>query len=291
MPNRIIDKRPETHGAKAAALRVLIVDDERFARERLLQLLARQSDIEVVGAATNGLDAVEKIRELKPDIVFLDIRMPELDGFGVLRAIDAKLRPITIFVTAFDQYALQAFEAHGIDYLLKPYSDERFEAALVRAREYVSTKTASELGLRLAKLMGETDQKPADAEAPSQAGEEGSKPAGRFLERIVIKSGGRVTFLNVKEIDWIEAAGVYVYFHAGSHQYLYRATVGQMEKRLDPKEFLRVSRSAIVRADRIDGLQTNPARREMAVRLKNGTEVALTKGYRPQLQAWLGQSV
>jgi len=253
-------------------LRICIADDEKLARERLLQLLGKQPDIEVVGVASNGLEALQQIMELKPDVLFLDIKMPELDGFDVLRELDPESRPVTIFVTAFDQFAVQAFEAHGADYLLKPFSDERFEAALERARSYIQTRTAGELGLRLASLLNPTDA-----------------PAPEYLERIVIKSGGRVTFLRVSEIDWIEAAGVYVYLHAGPQAHLYRANLGQLEKRLDPALFVRVNRSAMVQLDRIVELRTNPSSREYSIILKNGAEVPLSKNYRAQLEGWLKQ--
>ena len=257
------------------ALRVMIADDERLARERLLQLLRKHNDVEIAAVATNGLEAVQQITDIKPDVLFLDIKMPELDGFGVLRALDPELRPVTIFVTAFDNYAIRAFEAQSVDYLLKPFSDERFEAALARAQHFVQTRTADELGLRLERLL---DQ---------QAG----RSSQEYLERIVIKSGGRILFLGVREIDWIEAAGVYVYLHAGPHSYLYRATLGQIEKRLDPKEFVRVNRSAIVRVDRITELHSLAANREYSIMLKSGKEVPLSKGYKPQLEAWLKQSL
>jgi two-component system LytT family response regulator len=256
-------------------LRVVIADDEPLARERLLHLLKKQHDIEIAGVATNGLEAVQQISDLKPDVLFLDIKMPELDGFGVLREIEPAARPVTIFVTAFDNYAIQAFEAQGVDYLLKPFSDERFEAALSRARHLVETKAVGELGLRLARLLDQRAE-----QAPAE-----------YLERIVIKSGGRVMFLGVSEIDWIEAAGVYVHLHAGANSYLYRSTLGQIEKRLNPKEFARVNRSAIVRLDRIAELYPLATGRDYSIVLKTGKEVTLSKGYRPQLEAWLRQSL
>lgn len=257
------------------SLRVLIADDEKFARERILQLLRQRGDVEIVGEAVNGLEAVQKISDTHPDLLFLDIKMPELDGFDVLREVDAAVRPVTIFVTAFDQFAIKAFEAQGVDYLLKPFSDERFEAAFHRARQIVENQAAGELGMRLARLLDQrTEQNPEE-----------------YLDRIVIKSGGRVLFLGVNELDWIEAAGVYVYLHAGKASYLYRATLGQIEKRLNPKEFARVNRSAIVRLDHISELHTLAAGRDYSIVLKSGKEVPLSRGYRPQLEAWLRQSL
>jgi two-component system LytT family response regulator len=253
-------------------LRVLIADDEKFARERLLQLLTPHRDVEVVGVAVNGADALQQILDKRPEVIFLDIRMPELDGFGVLRALDPQERPLTIFVTAFDQYAIQAFEAHGVDYLLKPFSDERFEDALDRARAYARTLGTRESVAKVAQLLERTEESGAE-----------------YLERVVIKSGGRVTFLRVDEIDWIEAAGVYVYLHAGPQSYLHRANLGQIEKKLDPKHFARVNRSAIVRLDRIQGLKTQTTSREYSIVLKDGKEVPLSRNYRVQLESWLKQ--
>ena len=187
-------------------------------------------------------------------------------------ALDSDERPLTIFVTAFDQYAIQAFEAHGVDYLLKPFSDERFEAALGRARVYLRTRTAGEREVKLDHLLDH---------------EEAATP--EYWDRIVIRSGGRVTFLQVAEIDWIEAAGVYVYLHAGKQAYLHRANLGLIEKKLDPGKFARVNRSAIVRLDRIQELRVQPPSREYSIMLKNGTELPLSKGHRAQLESWLKQ--
>jgi two-component system LytT family response regulator len=207
--------------------------------------------------------------------MFLDIQMPALDGFGALREIGPSLMPVTIFVTAYDRYAIQAFEAHALDYLLKPFSDERFEAALERARSHIRIKAASEIGQRIASLL---TQRSARA------------PEGGFMERIVLKSGGRVTFLDVSDIDWIEAAGVYVNLHAGRKSLLYRATVGQMEQRLDPRRFVRVHRSAMVNTDRIKELQPR-SHGDYVVLLKDGAELTLSRGYRSQFEAWLRQSL
>jgi two-component system LytT family response regulator len=237
-----------------ANIRVVIADDEKFARERLLQLLQKQPDVEIVAIATSGIEALRQTVEKKPDVLFLDIQMPDLDGFGVLRELEPPERPLTIFVTAFDQYAIQAFDAQGVDYLMKPFSDERFEAALDRARSYLRTRTAGELGLRLARLLDRAEEHTSE-----------------YLDRFVIKSGGRVTFLRVAEIDWVEAAGVYVYLHAGKQSELYRATLGQMEKKLNPRDFARVNRSAIVRLDRIQELRAHPPGRDYSIVLKNGT--------------------
>jgi|SRR5215469_211547 len=256
-------------------LRVVVVDDEVPARERLVELLEKQPDIELAAVARNGEEAVQVIPSEAPDLVFLDVQMPGLDGFGVLRKITPEFTPPTIFVTAHDRYAIQAFEAQALDYLLKPFSDERFEATLQRAREHLRTRAAGELSLRLARLLG-------DANGPAE------KPA--YHDRIAIRSGTRVIFLEVRDIDWIEAAGVYLYLHVGSKSYLYRATVGQLYERLDPQVFLRIHRSTIVNSERIIELKSR-AHGDYVIVLKNGTELTISRGFRPQLESWLRRAL
>jgi two-component system LytT family response regulator len=256
-------------------IRTLVVDDEKPARTRLLELLEKEQDIEIAGVGRDGREAVQLIRGNAPDLLFLDIQMPGLDGFGVLAEVGPEQMPVTVFVTAYDKYAIRAFEAHALDYLLKPFSDERFEAALERARLYIRTHRASELGEHLARLL---------------AGQIVSEPGSGNLERLVIKSSGRVTFLEIDEIDWIEAAGVYVYLHAGPKTHLYRATIGQLQERLDPKRFVRVHRSAAVNTDRIRELHPR-THGDYTVVLKDGTELTLSRKYRPRLETWLRQSL
>lgn len=254
-------------------IHVVVVDDEPAARVRLLELLERQPDFEVVGIAHNGEEAVKLLRTESTDLVFLDVQMPGLDGFGVLRQLPPQSLPLSIFVTAYDQYAIQAFEAHALDYLLKPFSDERFEAALMRARDHIRARTAGELSRRIALLLEDSG---------------GLAEGSGYLERIVIKSGGRVIFLEVGDIDWIEAAGVYVYLHVGPKAHLYRATVGRLEERLDPKSFVRVHRSTIINTGRI--LELKPRTHgDYGIILKDQTELTLSRGYRPQLEGWLRQ--
>jgi two-component system LytT family response regulator len=193
-----------------------------------------------------------------------------LDGFGVLREITPSRMPVTIFVTAFDNFAIRAFEAHALDYLLKPFSDERFEDALQHGKEHVRNHAAGDTQMRLARLLEEaaTDKS--------------------HLERIVLRSGGRITFLDVADIDWIEAEGVYVYLHVGPKRYLYRATLGQIQQKLPPTRFVRISRSVTVNTSRIRELQPL-AHGTYTVVLKDGTELTLTKGYRPDVEGWLKQ--
>ncbi len=237
-------------------IRVLLADDEKPARTRLLDLLQKQPDMEVVAVAADGCEAAALIRERQPELVFLDVQMPELDGFGVLREIGVDCVPVIVFVTAYDKYAIQAFDSQALDYLLKPFSDERFEASLERARTQIRARDAG------------------DSPAP--------------LERLVVRSPGRVTFLKVEEIDWIEAAGVYVYLHTAGKAILYRATVGQMLARLDPQQFVRIHRSTVINTGRIRELQLR-SHRDYVVILNDGTELMLSRSYRPLLEKWLRQ--
>jgi two-component system LytT family response regulator len=258
-----------------AKIRALIVDDEAPARNRLLRFLQKEEDIEIVGVAQDGVEAVSLMKEAEVDLLFLDIQMPGMNGFDTLRQIPAKQRPVTIFVTAYDKYALQAIESHALDYLLKPFSAERFKAALERSREYLQTQAASELGLRLAKLLDETDNGPVGAKA---------------LDQIILKERGRIRFLNAKDLDWIEAEGAYVHLHIGSQSHLYRALLGQMQQRLNPRQFVRVNRFAIINTERIIELQPR-SHGEYTIVLKNGAQVTLSRGYRSHLEGWLHQSL
>jgi two-component system LytT family response regulator len=255
------------------AIRTIVVDDEAPARVRLLELLRRDADVEVVGVAGDGLAAVELIREQAPDILFLDVQMPGLDGFGVLQALAPGQLPVTVFVTAYDQYAIQAFDAHAIDYLLKPYSDQRFESALKRARTYLGSVAAKDVGM----------------EAVAAAQERQSvDPRSGYLERLVLKSNGCVTFLDVNDIDWIEAAGVYVYLHVGTRTHLYRSSVAQLVQRLDPARFVRIHRSSAVNTSRIRELHAR-SHGDFTVVLRTGVELTMSRGYRTELEAWLKQ--
>jgi two-component system LytT family response regulator len=254
-------------------IRTVIVDDEKPARTRLLNLLERHSDIEVVGIARDGREAVALARSRNPALLFLDIQMPELDGFGVLREIPAERRPVTIFVTAYDRYAVRAFEAHAIDYLLKPFSDERFDAALEHARKSLRRAAKTEWMSRIGNLL--------DDAAPVTLG------AGP-LERIVLKSGGRVTFLELKDLDWISAAGVYLHLHIGGKTHLYRSSITAFLQRLDPKRFVRVHRSTVVNTDRIRELRPR-GHGDFTIVLHDGRELTLSRAYRSRLEHWLRQ--
>ena len=256
-----------------ANIRTLVVDDEKPARLRLLELLRREPDIEIAGVACDGREALELIRRNAPDLVFLDVQMPGLDGFGVLQELGPEHMPVTVFVTAYDKYAIQAFDAHAIDYLLKPYSDQRFEDAIGRARKYMGTPAAKDMSEKL--TAATLERHSVDARSG-------------HLERVVLKSNGCVTFLDVDEIDWIEAAGVYVYLHVGTKMHLYRSSVAQLVQRLDPKRFVRIHRSAAVNTARIRELRTR-THGDYTLILKTGAELTLSRGYRPHLEHWLQQ--
>lgn len=249
-------------------MRVLIVDDEPLAREVIAQLLAEEEDVQIVGQAGSGEDAIEQIRAKHPDLVFLDVQMPGCDGFGVIRAIGEDAMPQVVFATAFDEHALKAFEVHAVDYLLKPFSDERFMQALGRARQVHQESKRSELAARLMELVAESD-----VTRPKE-------------QRFAIKSGGAVYFLDAEEIDWIEAANNSVRFHAGGKRHLMRATIRSVEEQLDEQAFARIHRSTIVRLDRIRKLVPQEHGDYLVV-LRDGTELRMSRRRREELRARL----
>jgi two-component system LytT family response regulator len=251
------------------SLTVLIVDDEPLAREKIRTLLESHPELECVGECANGAEAVADIERLTPHLVFLDVQMPEVDGFGVLAALDPGRLPAVIFVTAYDRYALQAFEVNALDYLLKPFDRERFDRAVARAQAALAgAREGSELSRRLLDLL------------------QVLKRERRHPERIVVRDAGRVFFLRTDEIDWIEAAGNYCCLHVGKQSHLLRETMKALESRLDPERFLRVHRSRIVNVDRIRELR--PATHgEYLVRLADGTELATSRGYGDRIQRHL----
>ncbi len=264
--------------------RTIIIDDEPLARDSMRVLLERDPEIMIVRECANGHEALQAIREESPELLFLDVQMPEMDGFEMLAQVPIDRMPLVIFVTAYDQHALRAFEVHALDYLLKSYSDERFEAALRRAKEQIRQKQVNEVSQRLVALLD--SQKPGrDSAAPS-------KPAdnGAYLTRLVVKSGGRVFFLKASEIDWIEAADYYVYLHVGGKSHLLRETMNGLEQQLDPRKFQRIHRSTIVNLDRLKELQPH-VHGDYAVILQDGTQLKLSRSYRPKLEAALGRSL
>jgi two-component system, LytTR family, response regulator len=250
-------------------LRVLVVDDEAPARQRLIDLLRKDAGVDSIAEAANGLDAVEMIRGDRPDLVFLDVQMPELDGLEVVDVIGAMAMPLTVFVTAYDQHAVRAFEANALDYLLKPYSDERQEAAMARARQRLSERSVYEFGQRMLRLTTRATQP-------------------RLLDRLVVKSGGTTRFVRVADIDCIEAAGVYVSLHIAGKKLLYRAALHDLVQRLDSLRFVRVHRSAVVNIESIVQLDAR-SHGEFDVVLKHGSRTRVSRTYRAQLEKRLGQ--
>lgn len=258
-------------------IRAIIVDDEKPARHRLRELLEKRADIGAVAECSNGAEAVRQIRALQPDLLLLDIQMPGLDGFGVVEEIGAAQMPATIFVTAYDQYALKAFEVSALDYLLKPFSDERFERSLERVLSFVSARRREELSQRILSLLDQIQpEQPNKTSAP--------------LDRLMIKDGGRVLFLQVEEIDWIEAAGVYVQIHTAGKTWLHRISLSELEAKLDARQFIRIHRSTIVNLSRIRELRPH-SHGDFLVALRDGAELKLSRRYRRKVEASLGQSL
>ncbi|HEV3236549.1 MAG TPA: LytTR family DNA-binding domain-containing protein [Gemmataceae bacterium] len=252
------------------SIKVLIVDDEPLARQRIRKLLEGDSDVQVIGECADGLDAVNTVRENKPDLVFLDVQMPALDGFSVLEALGPHDMPTTIFVTAYDRYAIKAFEVHALDYLLKPFDRDRFRKALERAKAQLAQSRIRANEKKLEDLLTEVTQD------------------RKGIERIVIKSTSRVFFLRTDEIDWIEAAGNYLKLHAGKEFHLLRETMNGLDAKLDPNKFLRIHRSTIVNVERIKELQPF-FHGDYLVILKDGTQLTLSRTHRPKLQHLLGE--
>jgi two-component system LytT family response regulator len=234
-------------------IRTLIVDDEPLARSNLVLLLRLDPDIEIVGECGSGLEALPQIRKLKPDLVFLDVQMPECDGFDVLEMLGKNLPPAVVFVTAYDQYALRAFEAGALDYLLKPFDNVRFEHTLARAKDRIAL----------------------------------ARNVPRSVERIAVKSAGQVSFLRVAEIDWIEAADYYSCLHVGTKSHLLRRSMAELEQELDQDTFCRIHRSTIVNLNRVRGLRLDE-NGEYEVLLDNGSGLRLSRRYRTQLQSRMG---
>ncbi len=257
-------------------IRVLIVDDEPGARRRLERLLREAPDIEIVDQVGNGPEAVAAIRALQPDLVFLDVQMPGMTGIEVVQAVGPRLMPATIFVTAYDQYAVKAFDLAALDYLLKPFDDERFEQALTRAREELSQRTTNELHERLDALV----------RATAGSAHVESTPA-RYLKRIAVEMRGKLRIVPVDKISFISARGNYVYLHVEQETLLVREQMQRLEEHLPPDQFFRIHRSLIVRLDEIDTLLYNPGG-DYSVRLQDGRTLKASRGRWRELAERLG---
>jgi two-component system, LytTR family, response regulator len=295
-------------------IRAMIVDDEPLARRRIRSLLDEAEDVEVLAECANGREAIRAIGESPPDLLFLDIQMPELDGFDVLQSIGVGRVPVVIFVTAYDQFALRAFEAHALDYLLKPFDDERFEAALQRARERIHQQQGGDLDRRLRALLermrGEHQEhgdrqhgdrqesgdrqerldRPewGDRHDSGNGPERGDRPERGYLQRLVVPTGQRSVFVRTEEIDWIEAERNYIRLHVSGRSYLLRENLTRIESALDPTTFCRIHRSTIVNIDRIQAVESL-FRGEYRVLLHDGTKLTSGRSYRGKLHQLMGK--
>jgi len=251
---------------------VLVVDDEAPARLRLTDLLRQDARITSILEAANGLEAVRLIETEKPDLVFLDVQMPELNGLGVIETIGPANMPMTVFVTAYDQHAIRAFESNALDYLLKPFSDERLESTMLRVEAMLADRRMREFGESVMRMMA------------------GQEIPGQYLERIALKSSGGVELIPTADIDWIESSGVYVTVHVGARELLHRASLNELGASLDPSRFVRVHRSAIVNVNGIVRLEPL-SHGEFELVLKCGARPRLSRTFRPSLEKWLGYSL
>jgi two-component system, LytTR family, response regulator len=253
-------------------IRTVIVDDEPVARRRLRRLLRGAPDVDVIGECADGATAVEIARVLRPDLVLLDVQMPELDGFGVLQNLAPEQMPDVIFVTAHDRYAVRAFEVHALDYLLKPVDADRLADALERARGRLLERQRAPVDSRLLALLQDL------------AAER------RYLARLPVKSDGRILVVDLADVDWIGAADNYVTLHAGTREHLLRETMGRLERELDPEHFVRIHRSAIVQIDRVRELVSD-FHGDFEVVLRDGTRLTLSRSYRAKVERALGREI
>jgi len=251
--------------------RVLIIDDEPLARRGIAALLAEHEDMHIVGECSNGYEALARILECAPDLIFLDIQMPGMTGFDVLNLVPKEKMPLTIFLTAYDQFALRAFDIHALDYLLKPIDEDRFVDALRHARNALAFRSEDFFEQRLRALLAQSDN---------------SNEPIRYADRFSIRTGSRLVFVAAQEIDWIEAMGDYAGLHTPQKTHLLRESLNELALRLDPKFFVRVHRSAIVRIDRIDEMEAL-ANRDATLRLKNGARLRVSRTYSEKLRELL----
>ena len=248
----------------APVIRTIIADDETLARKKLRLLLQAEIGVEIVDECKDGKHAIDAVLAHRPDLILLDVQMPNGDGFEVLNSIPVDRLPIVIFTTAHDQYAIRAFEAHALDYLLKPFNHERLHRAIERAKAEILKSHEQSVRARILDLLAT------------------SKAESRQIRRLVIRTSGRVVFLDLNEIDWIEAAANYVRLHSGKNSYLLREGIGHLAAKLDPDRFVRIHRSSIVNVSRIRELQPCESGEYIAV-LRNGKELSCSRGCRPQL--------
>ncbi len=263
-------------------IRVLIVDDEPLARQRLEDLMRAETGVEIVASVDNGEAAVDAVRSLHPDIAFLDVQMPGKTGIDVVREVGAEAMPLTIFVTAYDRYALQAFDLAAVDYLVKPFDDERFEQAFQRARRYVELEEMGELRERLLAVL-DGGSRGGSSSAPAVP----TSARSSYLERIAVEMRGKVRVVPVSQIEYITASGPYVELHTSERAYLIREAIHTLEEKLDPNRFLRIHRSIIVRVDLIDTFHRG-AGGDYEVQLKSGARLRVSRSRREELERRLG---
>jgi two-component system LytT family response regulator len=249
-------------------IRTLIVDDMMLARRRVRRYLESDPDLDIVGECSDGREAVDSIRTLKPDLVFLDVQMPEFDGFQVLEQLGEAGLPMVIFLTAYDHFAIKAFEVHALDYLLKPFDTDRLEKAVCRAKQRLSEAVSRDFENRVHALLKDV------------------AVTGKPVSRLTVKTDGRTIFLQTDEIDWIEAAGNYLRIQAGKESHMIRERISQMETRLDPSKFTRIHRSFIVNIDRIKEMQPL-FNGDQVVTLRNGKQLPMSRTYRDRLMTQL----
>jgi len=253
-------------------VRVVIADDEPLVRRGLRAFVEASPGVSLVGEARNGREAVDIIRAQRPDLLFLDVQMPELDGFGVLQALAGEPVPVVVFVTAYDEYAIRAFDVHAVDYLLKPFDEDRFRTALGRARSRLGERRADTLDQRLEAVLSAL------------------RAREQYADRLLVKSEGRVTVVQVEDVDWIEAADNYARVHTARGRYLVREPIKSLERKLDPRHFARVHRSAIVNLARVRELQPMFGG-EYVIILSTGTKLTLSRGYRDAFRDRLGSEI
>jgi len=244
-------------------IKALLVDDEPLARKRLRDLLKFENEISIIGEARNGMEAITAIKEKSPDLVFLDIQMPEMDGFDVIKTIGIEKMPHIIFITAYDQYALEAFDVNAIDYLLKPFSKKRFKNSLEKVIQYIGLKEKSKFTVQMNRLLAETGKK--------------------YVDRLIVKSGVNYSIIKTCEIDWIESSGNYLIIHVEKEKHIIRGTISKMAASLDPDEFIRIHRQSIVNIDRIKGFQ-HYFKGEYKIFLENGIQLTLGNVYREKFK-------
>jgi two-component system LytT family response regulator len=253
-------------------MKILVVDDEALARERLRGLLAAEPDVEIVAECQNGYEGIAAVQRLHPDLMFLDVQMPELDGFQMLARLDSAAMPLIVFVTAYEQYALQAFEFHALDYLLKPFDTERFQRAFQHVRLTIERQFQSEVKARLAALLDELPK------------------AQKYLSRLVVRSNGGMRLLPVEDVDWLEAQGNYVQIHTAGQTYSLREPLKSLEKTLSPERFLRIHRAFMVNIQSIQQLQPWSSG-EYSLILHDGTRLFSSRGYRDSIERLLRNAI